>query len=39
LQFEMTIGEPHLPRLISVIADLSAPRFCFAVKIWAKVFA
>jgi hypothetical protein len=35
----MTIAEPHLLWLISAIADLSEPRRCFAVKIWAKVSA
>jgi hypothetical protein len=36
---EMTIGELHLPCVISAIADLSEPRLCFADKFWAKVSA
>jgi hypothetical protein len=36
---EMTIGEFHLPCVISTIAGLSEPRLCFADKFWAKVSA
>jgi hypothetical protein len=34
--FEMTIGELHLPGPISLIANLSEPRLRFADKFWAR---
>jgi hypothetical protein len=35
----MTIGELHLPKVISAIADLSGRGFVSRSKIWAKVSA